>query len=245
MQAADAKIGKLECALENRAFERAYSAYLGNSISLVSRADGTEWLGPRSEEFSFLADGRRHALLEVGYVEWFEDLGPLGAVLVQRRSGNGFFVTLEDVALAHSPMLLRRMTISNLTHGPVHIARAAPLEWTLRGRTEVLAEAPGALVTRCAAEQGLFAAGAGLTPEAESDTLDVGRLLAAEERTLQPGEVWTLPMVCLAAFNGPIGASWFKLQGAMQEAARQWEAWDREREALRRSPEETEDPERN
>lgn len=240
MPAADARIGKLECALENRAFARAYSAYLGNSISLTTRVDGTEWLGPRSEEFSFLADGARHALLEVGYVEWIEDLGPLGAVIMQRRSGNGLFVTLEDVALAHSPMLLRRMTLSNLRHGPVHFSRVAPLEWTLRGRTEVLPEAPGALVCRCAAEQGLFIAGAGLTPEAESGALDTGRLLAAEARTLQPGEVWSLPIVCVAAFGGPIAGSWFKLQGAMQEAARQWESWDMERETLRRSREELE-----
>ncbi len=135
------------------------------------------------------------------------------------------------------------MRVTNLHQGPVCITRAAPLEWTLRGRTEVLPEAHGALVSRCAAEQGLFIAGADLLPEAESGALDTGRLVAREERLLQPGEVWTLPLLCIAAFNGPIKESWFKLQGAMHEAARQWNSWDAEREALRRTREDKDEPE--
>ena len=65
--------------------------------------------------------------------------------------------------------------------------------------------------------------------------LDVGRLVCAETRALAPGATWRMPIVWVAPFEGPVGEAWFKLSGRMREAARQWEQWDAEREALRRS----------
>mgnify|MGYP003352308656 CR=1 FL=1 len=115
----------------------------------------------------------------------------------------------------------------------MQIARPAPLEWTLRGRTEVLAEAPGALVCRCAAERGLFLAGDGLVPHAEPGALDVGRLICDETRTLAPSETWRLPTLWIIAFSGPIAEAWFKMSGGLREATRSWESWHASREALR------------
>lgn len=230
-----AQIGRLECELANSALAVTYSTYLGNAISLRTPADDIEWLGPRSEEFRFEADGRAMSLLEVGYVEWVDDVGPLGVVLKQRRTGNGFYLTIEDVALSGVGALLRRVHLSNLSHGVLHVARATPLAWTLRGRTEVREDAPGAVVSRSAAERGLFLAGEGLVPEAVPGELDVGRLVCPETRALAPGETWRMPLLWVTPFEGSVGEAWFKLNGRMREAARQWEQWDAEREALRRS----------
>lgn len=237
MPRAYARIGRLETELGNHVFARVSSTYLGNTLSLVGAGEETEWLGPRSEEFSFHVDGQRRALLDVGYVEWFDDLGPLGAVLTQRRTGNGLLVTIEDVALEHTAGLLRRMQITNLTQAGIHITQAAPLDWTLRGRSEVLPEAPGALVCRSAADRGLFLAGRGLTPEASPGALDTGRLVFPEPHDLEPGGTLRLPVLWIAPFAGNVAEAWFKVQGTMEEIARNWEAWHAERSRLERERE--------
>lgn len=237
MPRAYARIGRLETELGNHALTRVSSTYLGNTLSLLSASNETEWLGPKSAEFSFVADNRQRSLLDVGYVEWFDDLGPLGAVLTQRRTGNGLLVTIEDVALEHKGGLLRRMHITNLSHAGIRVAQAAPLDWTLRGRTEVLPEAPGALVCRSAAERGLFLAGRGLMPEAMPGTLDVGRLVSMETHDLEPGDTVRLPVAWIAPFEGPLAEVWLKAQGTMDEIAHTWEAWHAERAKLERTRE--------
>lgn len=230
-----ASIGRLECALGNAAFSRVYSAYLGNAISLITAADGTEWLGPRSAEFGFTLDGRVVGLLEAGYVEWIDDTGLLGAALTQRRMGDGIMVKIEEIALERRPILLRRLHLVNLGHGPLHVSRAAALDWALRGRTEVHPDAPGALVCRSAPETGLFLAAEGLVPEAERGELDTGRLIAPGERTLAPGETWSLPVIAAARFAGPVAEAWGLLRGAMREAAEEWLAAGAARAVLGRA----------
>lgn len=229
-------IGKLETELHGDAFAAIYSAYLGNTISLITSDDETEWLGPKSAEFSFVANGTPFSLLDVGYVEWTDDVGPLGAVLMQRRTGNGFFVSIEDVALAYTPALLRRVHLCNLSHEVQTITAMTPLAWTLRGRVEVLEEAPGALVCRSGPERGLFFAGHGLRPESESGALDIGRLVATETRALEPGDTWRLPTLWVAPFSGNVADAWLRAQGRNFDAARQWEDWDTERALRRNTP---------
>ena len=235
-----ATIGKLETELGNAAFTLRYSAYLGNTTSLIGHGDEVEWLGPRSEEFSFAANRRKHGVLDVGYVEWIDDFGPLGAVLTQRRMGSGFALKIKDVALRKPGALLRRVTLTNASGEPQVITEAVPLAWTLRGRTECLDAAPGALCSRSAAERGLFFYGAGLRPEATPGELDCGRLLVEATRTLVTGESWTWPILWIAPFSGPVGEAWLRTHGHLEEAAAQWAAHDTERAALRRSPGEEE-----
>lgn len=234
-----ATIGKLETELANAAFTLRYGAYLGNAISLIGQADGVEWLGPRSEEFAFIANGRPHGILDVGYVEWIDDFGPLGAVLTQRRMGESFALRIEDVALRKSAALLRRVSLTNTSGETQCIERATPLAWTLRGRTECHTDAPGALCSRSAAERGLFFYGEGLRPEASPGELDTGRLLIPGTRTLAPGETWAWPLLWIAPFNGPVAEAWLRTRGHLQEVAARWAAHDSERSSLRNTPEES------
>lgn len=225
MQPPHATIGKLEAELGNATFTLGRSAYLGNALSLCTRADAVEWLGPRSDEFSFTANGRVIGLLEVGYVEWIDDTNALGAVLTQRRMGAGFALTIQELALRAPGALLRRVSLLNTSGETQVITRATALAWTLRGRTECLPEAPGALCSRCAADRGLFIAGEGYVPEAISGELDQGRLVLAEERVLAPGATWTWPTHWIAPFQGDIAEAWLRTRGHLREAVDRWDQY--------------------
>lgn len=91
----------------------------GDTIGLIQKEEGKEWIGAPSAEFALTVNGRALGLLDFGQTEWSEENGPIGATLVVHRRSDEVEFEIRTVAFHEFPALLRSTEIRNLSESHI------------------------------------------------------------------------------------------------------------------------------
>lgn len=200
--------------------ERVWSAFIGNTVSLIEKPSGREWTRKRSPEFFFATETALIDLMTLGNVSWSEFYTPHGAG-INCEKGDETLQLSMDMMCFHSCAGIRRLAaLTNISSEPMTIQHAAfetlaapdlpnlehienyvppeaanvPEEW----RWAVFAGRSGGLL--------IGAAGA---CEFRMNSPEQGQWswIAQGPVTLGPGEHKAFPETMLAHFAGPLEES--------------------------------------
>ncbi len=105
----------------NRWMERVWSAFLGNTVSLVQKEPGFEWIVGQSAEFRLALEDNLLDVLDFGEVDWSEESSPIGASLVCRQRHGRFEMVIRTLVYHDLPVMVRAVNVTNLGPGRVRI----------------------------------------------------------------------------------------------------------------------------
>jgi len=108
----------------NRWFTREWSAFLGNTVSLLDQAGDFEWMNGRSNEFELEVDGATLTMMDFAEVSWSEENNPAGATLVARQIASSLEFRIRTLAFHSNPGLVRFVAVANTGDRPVRVDRA-------------------------------------------------------------------------------------------------------------------------
>lgn len=144
-------------------------------------------------------------MTDLGYVEWSEEYTPFGVALVGWREGPGWAFEHKTYAFHRSAALLRACRVASTSPAPVTVRQVAYEILPLRGEgvMRVAEGFSGHAVAVTRPGHGLIM---GADHELVIETFEPDSWLcsavARGPRTLQPGEMWTLPETFLLPFAG-------------------------------------------
>lgn len=201
----------------NRWMERTWSAFLGNTNSLVQKAGEFEWLSGRGAEFRVAVEGAGPLeVLDFGDTAWSEENGERGATLVSVQRRPGLEVVVRTMALHEHPAFVRTVSLLNTGEDAVTVQEALVERLPVRREgvqvytddfscgadwADWKGEHPAAAVAR--EDRGLFfgqRGGGHFRLFAEGDGECAVRV--AGPRRLEPGEGWETAPTFLIPYTG-------------------------------------------
>lgn len=209
-------IDRSRAVVGNRWMERTWSAFLGNTTSLLQKAGEFEWLERKGPEFRVVTDEGPLEVLDFGETAWSEENSPRGGTLVSVQSRPGIEITLRTTALHDHPAFVRTVSVLNTGGEPLTVREFLPERLPLRrDGLQVYTEdfSSGAVsadwhATQPAAalalgDRGLFFGSRGgghFRLFADEDGECAVRI--AGPRRLEPGQTWRLEPTFLIPYTG-------------------------------------------
>jgi hypothetical protein len=108
---ATAKVG-------NRWLERSWSRFMGTTNSLIEKESEREWVSANNPEFKIETDGVPLGPMELGDTNFSDTVNDLGAVITLEKSNPELVFTAETTAFHDKPVLVRKVSLRNLTDSP-------------------------------------------------------------------------------------------------------------------------------
>lgn len=214
-----ARVGNAWC-------ERAWSAFVGNTIELTQRAGQFQWLRGDALEFQVVCDDRVFGVMELGDIEWSEERTQYAEGLVLRKQGpEGLGVLIRTYAFHDHPGMLRTFRVYNAGYTPRRIEQTA---------IEALALGPCEMEARTEASRAVFTSpGRGLLLEVERDAENIAfapdlahcTIVVDGPGTLAPGTYWDGPDTYLMPFTGEVRDAEDRLSAAFRDRVAALRAW--------------------
>lgn len=245
-----ARISAGAALLGNAWLERSWSAFVGNTFELRQKAGDFAWVAGNCPEFRIAAQNRVFGVMDLGDLEWSEVYTPFGAGLMARKSGPGLLFVIGSFALHENPGMLRSTRIMNTSTDPIvldHVALdvLSIAHAAIRVRTHRFAREQAALAWQTEESaaalllenRGLILGilGGGLFQLFQPQP-GCCALVVPNGRTLEPGQVWTLPDAFLLPFTGDPDRAVSTLFGDFLLQVRQMKAWETQIDAARQTP---------
>jgi len=199
--------------------ERTWSAFLGNTCSLLQRHCEIEWVAGASSEFELTNENCRLDVMDFGEVIWSEQNSPAGATLVCLQQRPDLEVCVKTLAYHENPGMRRRVSVRNRGHEEIIIRRITleQLPISSDGIT-VLTDGFGQAqdtVDIETSERGIALArddGRGIITGIDGGGLysafgrecDCCRLALHGPKRLAPGKIWKLPATYILPYAGDL-----------------------------------------
>ncbi len=226
------EVGPGTARLGNAWWERAWSAFVGNTIELTQRAGQFQWLAGGSPEFQIHCPDRFFGIMDLGDVEWSEECTPHAAGLVLRKQGpEGVGVVICTYAFHDHPGMLRTFRVYNAGRAAADITEVSVEVLSLRDcEISVHSDAPRAVFT--AQDHGL-AIEIEEDPDAVSLTPDGTHyaIVTPGPGLLLPGSYWDGPAVRLIPFTGDPGEHIERLCATFEDRVSSFRCWQARRAA--------------
>jgi len=213
---------------------RCWSAFLGNTVSLVDRVTGREWLARPSAEVGLAVDGEPLSLMDFRGGDWAEECNPHGASLVCRLTADAVTLFTRCTAMHESPGLLRETGLMNRAPRPLTVSEVVldtlPLDLP-SGRRDLFRRVSDAAVAAGDDAGALLlghGAGVAVTVEADEDTAAVVTLRCRDESELAPGQLLRLPDTWAMPFTGSFETASGREYAAFLRGVRDLRAWREE-----------------
>ena len=225
----------------NAWLERSWSAFIGNTISMMQKADDFEWIRGKSPEFRMQVNGESIGVMELGSIEWSEMYTPFGAGLTARQMGSGLVFVMGAFAFHKAPAIIRSCRIMNVSESPATVSQvrhevlpirhektAVVTEHFSRIQAEAVWETTETDVAVLLPDRGLIIGmeGGGVFELFRPDP-GLCAFGLRQERTLARGEIWALPETFMLPFTGPFeeaARSLFLRFLEQRERMKEWEA---------------------
>lgn len=229
--------------LGNDQWERQWSNFMGNTLSIFDKRSDREWVQP-SPEFRIEADTGVYTHFELGYTEWHEHRDSMGAGVVARHRGEVFELEIENILFHNTPGTLRRYRLFNVSAEAQTIQSVAleclklesPGAQVYFDNFETISasfcqESTESALAICDPMGGLILgiAGGGKYELFQPDS-SLCSLVHHVKHVLEPGKQWVLPETLLLPFAGKLDKSAQKNYAALLELSRQYRHWEQERE---------------
>ncbi len=107
----------------NHWMERTWSAFLGNTCSLLQKHCEIEWVAGASSEFVVSNDDCRLDVMDFGEVTWSEQNSVAGATLVCLQQRPNLEVCVKTLAYHENPGIRRRVSVRNRGEEEVIVRR--------------------------------------------------------------------------------------------------------------------------
>jgi hypothetical protein len=206
--------------LGNRFAERVWSAFIGNTVSLLEKPNDREWTRRRSPEFFFGTPDVLFDPMALGDISWSEFYAPHGAGICCEKSCETLLFSIDSMCFHSCAGIRRSAALTNHDETPLLIEHAAfealsapdvpGLEYIQNftpsananaaagWRWAAMANASGGLLTGVAGDC-----------EFRLDSPEPGQWswIAPGPVTLAPGETFFFPECVLINFSGPMEES--------------------------------------
>jgi len=212
--------------------ERSWSAFLGNTVSLLDRARGREWLEQPSQEIGLTADGETLDLMAFQGGNWSEECNPYGAVLECRLTGEALTLFARSTAMHDSPGMLRELRLLNRSRRALTVTGVVldRLELALpAGRRESFRRVSDTAIAASDGTEALLVGhGADVAVEVNAERAPILTLRCRTDFELAPGQVWRLPDTYVLPYTGPFEQVSGREYASFLRAVRDLRAWEKD-----------------
>lgn len=116
-------VDRTHAVVGNHWMERTWSAFLGNTYSLLQKHCEIEWITGPSSEFEIRDENRSFDMMDFGEVIWSEENSSIGATLVCRQQHPDLEVCIKTLAYHKNPGMRRRVSVRNRSDKEIIIRR--------------------------------------------------------------------------------------------------------------------------